>query len=144
MMKRILVPRDECDADGAIVPLVGAVARETGATVRLLRVFPVPRNVVEPSGRTVAYVDQEMARLSQQGTAELAAEAAIGLEGVAVETVARFGDPVEEILTEADAFGADVIALGAAPRNRILRVLAPGVADEVARKAKVPTLVFNR
>jgi universal stress protein F len=144
MMKRILVPHDERSTDETIVTLVGAVARETGATVRLLRVFPVPRNVVAPGGRTVAYVDQEMARLSQQGLAELEAAAAIGLEGVAVETAARFGDPAEEILAEAEAFGADLIALGATARGRIRKLLGLGVTDEVTRKATVPTLVFNR
>ena len=53
--------------------------------------------------------------------------AAIALDGVPVEFVVRFGDPVREILDEADAFGADLVVprrrappalLGTGPRRR--------------------------
>lgn len=143
MAKRILVPLREREADEAIVPLVGAVARETGATIRLLRVFPVPQHVVGPYGRAIAYVDQEMDRLIRQGAVDLEAAAEIHLAGVPVETAVRFGDPVEEIVIEANAFDADLIALGATPRSRLGTALVPGVADKVTEKAKVPTLVLR-
>lgn len=143
MAKRILVPLRERETDEAIVPLVGAVARETGATIRLLRVFPVPHHVVGPDGRTIAYVDQEMDRLTRQGAVDLEATAEIHLAGVPVETAVRFGDPAEEIVIEADAFSADLIALGATLRSRLGKALVPGVADKVTEKAKVPTLVLR-
>ena len=64
MAKRILVPLDGEERSEAIVPLVAAVARDAGATVRLLRVYPVPERVEGPHGRTVEYVDQAMERLT--------------------------------------------------------------------------------
>jgi nucleotide-binding universal stress UspA family protein len=142
MTKRILAPIDGRERSEAIVPVVAALAQENGATVRLLRIFPVPDAVIGTHGRTVAYSDQEMARLTGEALDELAhVEAA--LDRVPVETVVRFGDPVDEIVLEAEAFDADLIALVASPRDRVREALAPGVAARVARKASVPTLVLQ-
>ena len=121
---------------------MAALARDNGATVRLLRVFPVPERIVGEHGRTVAYVDQEMARLTNEGLEELAC-VETALSGVPVELVVRFGEPEEEILVEAEAFGADLIALSDDKRGRWLRVLSPSLADRVAAKAGVPALVVQ-
>src|SRR3989442_820722 len=110
MAKRILVPLDRTSTSEAVLPFVSDLAHGAGSTVRLLRVEPVPNNVVSDSGRVVAYTDQEMARLEAEGLAHLDAIATL-LQGVPVERVVRFGDPASEILTEADTFCADVIAL---------------------------------
>src|SRR5919198_2139479 len=110
MAKRILAPLDTRDGCDAIVPVLAGLARGSGSTVRLLRVFPVPERVIGPHGRTIAYADQEMARLEIEGLGELHRIEA-QLDGLPVERVVRFGDPVEEILHESDAFDADLIAL---------------------------------
>jgi nucleotide-binding universal stress UspA family protein len=142
MAKRILVPLGAREASERIVPVVAAMAREMGSTVRLLRVFPIPERVVDEYGRTVAYVDQEMERLTARGLDDLhPAEAS--LEGVPVEMVVRFGEPADEILLEAEAFGADLIALTTTTRGRTPRFIAPDVADRVAGSATVPTLVLH-
>ena len=143
MAKRILAPIDAGEHSERVFPVVAAMAREMGSTVRLLRVFPVPERVVDGYGRTVAYVDQEMERLTARGLDDLhPAEAA--LEGVPVETVVRFGDPADEILAEAEAFDADLIALTSAPkRGRWQHLFAPDVAERVAGAASVPTLVLH-
>src|SRR3990172_12852638 len=101
MAKRILVPLGTHETNQAVLPLVAPVARESGGTVRLLRVYPIPGHIVGSHGRTVAYVDQEMDRLSRQGVMELKAIAAATLDGIPVETVVRFGDPAAEILIHA-------------------------------------------
>ena len=143
MAKRILVPLGTHEADQAVLPTVAAVARDGGATVRLLRVYPVPDLVVGSHGRIVAYADQEMDNLSRRGVMDLEAIADTTLAGVPVETVVRFGDPVEEILTEADAFGTDLIALTTTDRSRLRRALFGGTTDDVTRKAAVPALVLR-
>src|SRR5262249_31799985 len=96
MAKRILAPIDGREESTTIVPVVAALARGAGSTVRLLKVFPIPERVMGPHGRTVAYVDQEMARLTALGLDELAHVEA-ELEGIPVERVVRFGEPAEEI-----------------------------------------------
>jgi nucleotide-binding universal stress UspA family protein len=142
MMKRILVPLDGHEGSETIVPVVAAMAVESGARVRLLRVAPIPEMVVAPYGRTVAYVDQEMARVTAVELEDLARIEA-QFVGVPVESVVRFGDPLEEILLEADAFESDLIALAGPRRGRLRALLAAGVADRVARKAPVPALVLR-
>jgi nucleotide-binding universal stress UspA family protein len=140
--KKVLVPIDARERSEEIVPVVAALVHDTGGTVRLLRVFPVPEQVIGSHGQTVSYVDQEMARLTAQGTDDLRrAEAQMGR--VPVESVVRFGDPAEEILLEAETFDADLIALVTSAEGGLGRVLAPGVAERVVRKAPVPALVLR-
>ena len=122
--------------------VVRGLARDQGSTVRLLRVLPVPELVVGLYGRPIAYVDQEMERLTAQGLAQLEL-AEHELAGVPVERVVRFGEPVEEILLEADVFGADLIALTTPRRSRLGSALAPGIGERVLRAAPVPVLVLR-
>lgn len=141
MAKRILVPVSH-DAEAGAVSVAGALARDHGSTVRLLRVMPVPERVVGPYGRTIAYVDQEMDRLTAEGRDELRV-AESQLHGVPVESVVRFGEPVEEILLEAEAFGADLIAVTTDTRSRLTAALAPGVGERVLREADIPVLLLR-
>ena len=140
--KRILVPLDGDEGSEAILPVVAAVARDSGATVRLLRVYPVPERREGPHGRTIEYVDQAMSRLTGEARDEFARDEA-RLAGVPVETVVRFGEPADEIALEAEAFGADAITLAAPPRGWLRAVTAPGVAARVTRAASIPTLVLR-
>lgn len=142
MAKKILTPIDGREESESIVPVVAALARGAGSTVRLLRVFPVPEAVIDPSGRTIAYVDQEMSRLTAEGLDQLAHVEA-ELEGIPVERVVRFGEPAEEIRLEAEAFDADLVTLAATRHSRVRSTLRPGVAERVARDAAVPTLVLR-
>jgi nucleotide-binding universal stress UspA family protein len=142
MAKRVLVPIDGSDRSESIVPVVAAIARDSGATVRLLRVYPVPERIVRDTGQTIAYSDQLMDGLTAAGQDALAHVEA-QLHGVPVERVVRFGDTVEEIANEAEAFEADVIAMAGAPRGRVLRALSPDVSERVAEKVTIPTLVLR-
>jgi nucleotide-binding universal stress UspA family protein len=147
-MKRILVPLSGREPHEAIVPLVGTIARSSGATVRLLRVFPVPEVITRPPdvpgvpGRVVAYADQQMALLTRQGLDALRT-VEDQLDSAPVEAVVRFGDPGQEILLEADAFGADLVAVAATNRSRLRRALFPGVAEQVARRTSTPVLMLQ-
>jgi nucleotide-binding universal stress UspA family protein len=142
MIKRILVPLDGRESSEAVLPVVNALARE-GAVVRLVRVFPQPERIVGDHGRTIAYVDQEIDRLTGAGMAELRPIES-QLAEIPVEKVVRFGAPAPEILVEAEAFGADVVVLSTEARGWIRRALTSSVADRVARRSPVPTLVLQR
>ena len=142
MLKRILVPLDGQEPGESITPIVAALAAETGASVRLLHVAPVPEMVMGPYGRTVAYVDQQMTRVTEEGLRDLA-RIEDQFHGVPVESAVRFGDPVEEILLEAEAFDADLIALASPRRGRLRTALSNGVAEQVVNKAPIPALVLR-
>jgi nucleotide-binding universal stress UspA family protein len=142
MAKRILTPIGGGERSEKIVPIVSALAHGAGSSMRLVRVFPVPEGVVDSDGRMLAYSHQQMERLTAEGLDDLGRIQA-QLDGIPVETVVRFGEPVEEILLEAEAFNADLIALVASPRGRVRAALAPGIAERLERKATVPTLTLR-
>lgn len=140
MAKRILVPLDRNDAGRSVLPLVADMARSSGATVRLLHVAPIPSERVADDGRLVAYASQEMERIEFDRRAYLEA-AEVELEGVPVESVVRFGDPADEILLEAEAFGADLIAVTARGRGWLRHAVGDVVA-KLFRRSDVPVLLL--
>jgi len=133
MAKRILVPLDETVQAERVLDMIADMGRGAGATVRLLHVAPVPDNVVS-DGRIVAYADQETARLESEGLDYLRA-VEVRMNGFPVESTVRFGDPVKEILAEAEAFGADLIVMSTKAASGISRVVLGSVAEQVLRKA---------
>ncbi len=142
MAKRILVPLDRRERAETLLPLVADMARAGGATVRLLHVAPLPRIRQDAHGRVIAYANQESDRLEGEALDYLrTAEAQ--LEGVPVERRVRFGDAGEEILLEADAFGADLIALTAARPRRLRPALFGRLAERVRRKADAPVMLLS-
>lgn len=141
MAKRILLPLDRSDESGAVLTIVADMARSSGATVRLLHVAPVPRERVTDDGRVVVYANQEMERVESERRAFLKTAEAL-LDGVPVETVVRFGNAAEEILLEADVFGADLIAVTAHRRGWFRNILN-SVVGKLFRRSVVPVLVLG-
>jgi nucleotide-binding universal stress UspA family protein len=60
-----------------------------------------------------------------------------------VEVSVRSGHPGTEILREADAFGADLIAVATESRPAIRRALCPGVAERLFRRASAPVMLLR-
>jgi nucleotide-binding universal stress UspA family protein len=142
MAKRILVPIDEGLAAETLLSVAAGVARDGGATVRMLHVAPVPGNVVGADGRVVAYTDQEMERITEDWTERMRGLQP-HLHQVPVEYVVRFGDAADEILTEADAFGADLIAVTTTCRSGLKRALLGSVAEALVRKARTTVMLVR-
>jgi nucleotide-binding universal stress UspA family protein len=140
MAKRILEPLDRSEHAEAVLPVVADIARSSGATVRLISVARAPEQKFGDYGRVVAYESQEMERVTNSRLDYLRAAQA-QLDGVPVETVVRFGDPAEEIAHEAEAFGADLVAL-TEPRRGWFGRLFGSMATALRRKTKVPLLVL--
>jgi len=142
MAKRILVPLDRETEHEAILPLVADIARGGGATVRMLHVAPMPDAVVNEEGLVIAYVDQEMQRLEGEWRdGLLPAEGA--LPPLAIEHTVRFGEPVEQILAEADEFDADLIVVTTTRRSAVRCALLGSVADQLVRRAKASVLLLR-
>jgi len=140
MMKRVLVPLDELAATEDIMPIVAMLAT-AGAAVRMIHVAPVPGNVVSREGRTVAYADQEMARVEAEWSASLR-DTASRVHGE-VDYAVRFGDPASEILAEAEAFGADTVAVTTSTRSSLKRTLLGSVAEAMLRRARIGVLMYR-
>ena len=142
MAKRILVPLDHGTDYETILSVAADLARSSGATVRLLHVAAVPENVVNDEGRVVVYADQEMSRVEHLWLASLHASEPM-LNGVTVERTVCFGSPVEEILTEAEMFDADLVIVTTTCRSSIKRGLLGSVAEQVMRRAKCSVLLLR-
>ena len=63
--------------------------------------------------------------------------------GVPAERVVRFGDAADEILREADAYGADLVAVTTAGKSGLKRLVMGSVADQVFRRARLPVLLYH-
>jgi nucleotide-binding universal stress UspA family protein len=53
----------------------------------------------------------------------------------------RFGDPAEEIVDQAEATGADLIAMATHRRTVVARLVRRGVAERVERATTVPVIL---
>jgi nucleotide-binding universal stress UspA family protein len=142
MAKRILVPLDEAVPAESLVAGVGALARSSGAIVRLLHVAPVPESLSDDYGHVLIYADQESARLEAEAVDYLKV-VSVGLEDVEVQYGVRYGDPVEQILEEAEAWNADLIAMATRGRTGIGRTLLGSVAEHVFRKAPMAVTLYR-
>ncbi|HUM17846.1 MAG TPA: universal stress protein [Candidatus Nitrosotalea sp.] len=143
MAKRILVPLDGSESAEVAAALAADLARGSGGDVRLLQVYPVPEHRVSNTGRVVAFADQEMERLTAEGRDYLeSVEARLG--SVPAETVVRFGEPKEEILTEAEAFDADLIVVTADRRPGWLsRLTRGGLGERLLHDSSVPVVLVR-
>jgi nucleotide-binding universal stress UspA family protein len=142
MAKRILVPLDEAVPAESLVAGVGTLARSSGAIVRLLHVAPVPESLSDDYGHVLIYADQESARLEAEAVDYLKV-VSVGLEDVEVQYGVRYGDPVEQILDEAEAWNADLIAMATRGRTGIGRTLLGSVAEHVFRKAPMAVTLYR-
>jgi nucleotide-binding universal stress UspA family protein len=143
MAKRILVPLDGSESAEAAATLAADLARGSGGGVRLLQVYPVPEHRVSSTGRVVAYADQEMERLNAEGRDYLESVEA-QLAPVSTETVVRFGTPEQEVLVEAQAFGADMIVVTAARRGWLDRLTGSGgLGEKLLHASPVPVVLVR-
>jgi nucleotide-binding universal stress UspA family protein len=140
MMKRVLVPLDKTEAAEEILPLV-ALLTKAGASVRLLHVGPFPEAIVADDGRTIAYSDQETARM-EASWADYVHSVKTWF-GIEVEDAIRFGDPATEIMAEAEASGADTIVVSTTSSSALKRALLGSVAEAVLRRAAIGVLLYR-
>lgn len=141
MAKRILVAVDRTTPPYELLDFVAEAARN-GASVRLLHVTRSADSFVDAEGRTVVYADQEAARLEAEALDALRAFE-VYLPFDAVDSVVRAGNPADEIIREAEEFGADVIAMSVMCRLGVRRFLFGSVAQTVARRAPMAVLLFR-
>ena len=158
MAKRILVPVGDPTRAEAIVPVVAALARDGGGTVRLLSVKPLQRTrfdeyasklpmygydvgvTLDVQRRVLMYGHAHEERIESE-TLEHLRRLELLLDGVPVERTVRFGDVVEEIAREADAFDADLVAVTERRRPWWRPALAR-IADRVRARVRVPVLTL--
>jgi nucleotide-binding universal stress UspA family protein len=139
----ILVPLDGSPGSESVLDTVGELARAHRATVRFVHVVE-PVNAVrsDDGDRVVAFADQESGRVDFETQAYFKR---LGgrLPGVTVEGAVRFGDPLAEIVEEAESAGADLIAMASHRRNTLGRLLRRSLAGRLERETTIPLLLVR-
>ena len=143
MAKRILmVMRGGAPADHALAARgAAALARKSGGVIRMVYINPMPSPRVDTHDRIVSDTDREMARISADVLERLAALAR-ELDDVPVESTIRFGRLGTELATEAEVFGADLIALSAQPRPGLRDRLLAGYLARVTLGSRIPLVLL--
>ncbi len=141
MSRTILVPLDRSEIAESVLPAAATLAGARGATLRLLHVAPEPGAVTQ-DGAVIAYENQEADRLRAEAEDYLLGAAA-SVPGVPVDPVVRFGNPAREILAEAEASGADLIALATHGHGGLRRLVMGSVAAAVTREAPCEVLMVR-
>jgi nucleotide-binding universal stress UspA family protein len=138
----LLVPLDGSAPAEAALPYAEALARLTGATVRLLSVAERrPRFLTARSEHVAASREQAERTYLEQYQATVASE--LQERGIPATATVLVGDPTDEILTTADADAHTLVVMATHGRGVLDRWELGSVADKVLRLCVRPTLMIR-
>jgi nucleotide-binding universal stress UspA family protein len=137
-IKTILHPTDFSEPSQCAFQLACALARDYGAKLVVLHVYPTP--VLPTLSGTVVPLpldaprDELLDRLEHIQPRDPA---------IAVERVLLTGDPAFEIRRAAGVYHADVVVMGTHGRGGLSRLVMGSVAEQVSRGAECPVLTVR-
>jgi nucleotide-binding universal stress UspA family protein len=138
MYKRILVPLENTETDGAIVEHVRVLAKLGGSAVIFMHVADgwAARN----ANTLVLRESEEMKKDREyiEGICDLLAH-----DGIPCESLLAGGDPGKEIAAAADREHCDLIAMSTHGHRFIKDVIYGSVANEVRHLSRVPVLLVR-
>lgn len=141
--RKLLVPLDGSPASRQALPYALAVGGD-GAVITLLQVIPDAEPLRKPFGQIAMTAEEVRAMLTDLAAKVLdQAIAESGVDAGRFETVVRFGDVTDTILTVADEVGADAVVMATAGRGAIGRLALGSVTDRVVRHSERPVLVVR-
>lgn len=138
MLRTILVPLDGTPFGEQALPVATAVARRTGARVRLAHVHrPVPVDQ-QTLGATAEFAAREEDR---RKLARVAGELAAA--GVPAEHALLDGPVAETLVRHAAEVAADLVVMTTHGRGPLSRAVLGSVADSLVRRLTAPTLLVR-
>lgn len=152
MYSHILVPLDGSDLAEQALPQAEGLARSFDATLHLVQVFSVPRELVNilevgvnappalDPGLNLAQLIVEAGRAKSEAYLERLA-AQFRHNGIKVETEVLEGIADEQILAYAKGHGVDCIVLTTQGLSGLHRFLLGSVTDRLIRSSEVPVVV---
>ena len=144
MYRKILVPTDGSDCAGVGLEHAIKLARQCGASLRLLTVIDLATVAADWGGseawQTLLSSLREYSRGVLEGAQRRAGEAGLAFESETIEL--RAGRVADAIVTAAADRGCDIIVMGSHGRRGVSRVLLGSDAELVLRASGVPVLVM--
>lgn len=147
----LLVPLDGSALAEQALPVALELARESGATVHLVRVVePYWRSLAAAMGVATAYVPPSDSAEVEQ---DMIDEARAYLDGIArqqrrvgarVAWEVRTGPAAPEILRAASTIGADLVIVSSHGRGGLQRLALGSVADVLVRTGPAPVMLVPR
>jgi nucleotide-binding universal stress UspA family protein len=137
--RQIAVGYDRSPESRRALELAAALARATGARLRLVRAVDVTFAVAPPLD-AAAY--QEMARAVREGAREGLDDALEGLRDLRAEGAVLEGD-AGEVLVE-DSAASDLLVVGSRGRGPLRRVLLGSTSSRVLHDAACPVVIVPR
>lgn len=138
-IRTILHPTDFSDHSAVALRLAGSLARHYGARLIVL-------HAIAPSGFDLSRAIEEGvldAPIDRAALEEKLGQLRAADDEIRLETRLVEGDPVAEILREADLVPCDLIVMGTRGRSEVSRVLVGSVAEAVVRRARCPVLTVK-
>ncbi|MGE0113937.1 MAG: universal stress protein [Steroidobacteraceae bacterium] len=145
MYQKILVPVDGSEASARGLAEAMKLAREQGATIRLIHV--VNELMVVASYEGTIYSGELINALRESGKKLLdQAQQRVTAAGIKVEAElleAHGGQAGQVIVKDAEQCHADIIVLGTHGRRGLSRLVMGSDAEQVVRQARVPVLLVR-
>jgi nucleotide-binding universal stress UspA family protein len=143
---KVLWATDGSASANAAAPLIQSLVLPVAASVRVLTVAPAPRFSgarLDPVYMTPwSSADKEQALALAANTARHAADL-LHATSFDIGADARFGHPIQEILSAAQRDRADLIVMGAKGHSNLRLMLLGSVAQGVLEYANRPTLLVR-
>ncbi len=138
MYRKILIPVENSAADQTILDHIRPLARLSGASLVLMHVADgwVARNYERFNLADSEEMVEDRAYLET-------CAAGLSGEGFEVEYLLALGEPSDEIVKAAQAYGADLIAMSTHGHRFISDLLYGSTADKVRHVVDIPVLLLK-
>jgi nucleotide-binding universal stress UspA family protein len=140
MFKNILVASDGSSSSRAAVVQAFELAKSVDGRVTILSVAPAIAPLAGLSGASLDQLGNELQRWAERTVQEAEASAP---EGLKVQTKTRSGHIGEEIVTEIESGGYDLVVLGSRGRGRLASELFGSANGYVHFHSKIPLLSIS-
>ncbi len=146
MISKILVATDGSDLSRRSIAFAADLARQIGSTLTLLSVVEkgvlLPASIPDAITPTLKEPTEDYLRQAAEASLSDAGELC---SGIPLKKSIRSGDPVEEIIKEAEDSDADLIVVGSHGKSALKAALIGSVAFGLIHKdTRFPVLVVRR
>jgi nucleotide-binding universal stress UspA family protein len=141
--RRILVPYDFSPCSRAALSLARDWARAFGARARLVFVAEATASLYDYASNMQGSFAEYLGKVRTEALSRLGRLIREEWSGIEAEGVALSGDPVAEILREAQEGAADLIVLGTHSRSGLERFFLGSVTQKLAQRSPVSVLAVR-